>query len=164
MIKQNLFTFISFTLLILSAVIYFLKAKIFLDPDFGWSLRLGELILKNGIPDRDPFSYTMPSYPYVDYEWLTHVGMAKLYSFSGYVGLAFIFTLIAIIPIIICVWDSDSRFAPLQILFATATLFSYFGIRSQVVSWLLFAILSKTVIDDTWWRGYKYFLSKTLKT
>lgn len=157
--KKVLFpNFLSVTFISLSFITYFLKAKVFLDPDFGWSLRLGELILKNGIPKTDPFSYTMSSYPYVDYEWLTHIGMAKLYSLAGYNSLVLLFTFIAISSIIICVLDSDSRFAPLQILFASATLFSYFGVRSQVVSWLFFAILSKTVIDDTWWRRYKYFL------
>src|SRR3989344_7669004 len=157
--KKDLgFTFLSTALLSLSALIYFLKAKIFLDPDFGWALRLGQIILKNGIPNKDPFSYTMPSYPYVDYEWMTHVGLAKLYSFSGYTGLALVFALIAIITILICIWDTDTRFVPLQILFASATLFSYFGVRSQVITWLFFAILSKTVLDKIWWGRFRYFV------
>src|SRR3989344_8844483 len=101
--KAFSFNLLSGALLSLTFLIYFLKAKIFLDPDFGWSLRLGELILKSGIPNKDPFSYTMPSYPYVDYEWLTHVTMAKLYSLSGYTGLALIFTLFAIITILVCI-------------------------------------------------------------
>ncbi len=156
--KISGYTLASAILLSLSFVVYFLKAKAFLDPDFGWGLRLGEVILKNGIPNKDPFSYTMPSYPYVDYEWLTHVGMAKLYSLAGYNSLVLLFTLIAISSIIICVLDSDSRFAPLQVLIASATLFSYFGVRSQVVSWLFFAMLSKIVLDGGWWVRYKYFL------
>ncbi|OGK25294.1 hypothetical protein A3A46_03770 [Candidatus Roizmanbacteria bacterium RIFCSPLOWO2_01_FULL_37_13] len=156
--KYSVFSHLSIVLLSLSAFIYFLKAKIFLDPDFGWALRLGELILKNGIPKTDPFSYTMPSYPYVDYEWFTHVGMAKLYAFSGYTVLALIFTLLAIITILICVRNSDARFIPLQILFASATLFSYFGVRSQVITWLFFAVVSKTVLDEVWWKRLKYFM------
>src|SRR3989344_213303 len=114
--KDLAFKLFSFFFFGLTILIYFLKAKNYLDPDFGWSLRLGEFILKNGIPRTDPFSYTMPSYPYVDYEWLTHVAMAKLYSLSGYTGLALIFTLFAIITILVCSLNSDIRFAPLQIL------------------------------------------------
>jgi len=152
------FKLVSAALLSLSALIYFLKAKIFLDPDFGWGLRLGELILKNGIPSKDPFSYTMPSYPYVDYEWLTHVAMAKLYSLSGYNGLALLFTFFALVTIFVCIRGTNVKFIPLHILFASATLFSYFGVRSQVITWLFFAILTKVVLDETGWRRFKYFI------
>ena len=91
-----LFQLLSAVLLVTSFIIYFLKAKIFLDPDFGWALRMGEVILKSGIPKSDPFSYTMPSYPYVDYEWLTHIGIAKIYSLANFTGLTLIFTFIAL--------------------------------------------------------------------
>lgn len=156
--KLSGFNLVSAVLLGLSFLIYFFRAKIFLDPDFGWGLRIGELILKNGIPNKDPFSYTMPSYPYVDYEWLTHVVMAKLYSLSGFAGLALIFTLFSIITILICVWGADRRFIPLHILFVSATLFSYFGVRSQVITWLFFAILTRVVLDEIWWIKFKYFI------
>lgn len=156
--KRNfIFVFLSAVFIILSFIIYFLKAKILLDPDFGWAIRLGEFILKNGIPKTDPFSYTMPSYPYVDYEWLTHVGIFKIYSLFGYNGLALIFTLIAISSILICIRGTNIKFIPLQILFASAVLFSYFGIRSQVITWLFFAVVCRIALDPNLWKKYKYF-------
>src|SRR3989344_1546336 len=155
--KAFSFNLLSAVLLSLSILIYFLKAKIFLDPDFGWSLRLGELILKSGIPNKDPFSYTMPSYPYVDYEWLTHLGMMKIYPLFGYAGLALIFTIIATSAILISIWGTNIKFIPLQILFASAVLFSYFGIRSQVITWLFFALVCKIALDLKLWKKYKYF-------
>ena len=153
-----LFQLLSAVLLVTSFIIYFLKAKIFLDPDFGWALRMGEVILKSGIPKSDPFSYTMPSYPYVDYEWLTHIGIAKIYSLANFTGLTLIFTFIALVSIVVCVWDLNKRFTPLGIIFATAMFFSYFGVRSQVITWLFFAILVKIILSDKWWRKFKYFL------
>src|SRR3989338_9315109 len=155
--KKNFgFKLLSLLLLGLSALTYYLKAKAFIDPDFGWSLRLGEFIFKNGIPKTDPFSYTMPSYPYVDYEWLIHLGMIKIYSLFGYTGLALIFTVIAISAILISIRGTDIKFIPLQILFASAVLFSYFGIRSQVITWLFFAIVCKISLDLKLWKKFKY--------
>src|SRR3989338_7863764 len=157
--KKNFgFKLLSLLLLGLSALTYYLKAKAFIDPDFGWSLRLGEFILKNCIPKTDPFSYTMPSYPYVDYEWLTHIGIAKIYSLANFTGLTLIFTFIALVSIVVCVWDLNKRFTPLGIIFATAMFFSYFGVRSQVITWLFFAILVKIILSDKRWRKFKYFL------
>src|SRR4030067_1801565 len=121
--KDLAFKLFSFFFFGLTILIYFLKAKNYLDPYFGWSLRLGEFILKNGIPRTDPFSYTMPSYPYVDYEWLTHLGMAKIYSLANFTGLTLIFTFIALVSIVVCVWDLNKRFTPLGIIFATAMFF-----------------------------------------
>src|SRR4030066_475981 len=93
--KKAIFSLLTVLFFIFSFILFFVKAKNYLDPDFGWSLRLGEFIFKNGIPKTDPFSYTMPSYPYVDYEWLIHLGMIKIYSLFGYTGLALIFTVVS---------------------------------------------------------------------
>ncbi|MBI2641649.1 hypothetical protein HYW87_03590, partial [Candidatus Roizmanbacteria bacterium] len=145
-------------ILILLFFVYFLKANIFLDPDFGWRLRIGEIILKNGIPKTDPLSYTMPSYQYADHEWLAHAAMAKLYSLFRYDGLALIFTFLAIGSVVIMIRNSDIRFAALHILFATTALFSYFGVRVQVITWLFFAIICRIILEEKWWSRLKYFL------
>lgn len=149
---------ISAIFLVLLLIVYFFKAKIFLDPDFGWGLRLGEIILNSGIPFKDPFSYTMPSYHYADHEWLTHVAMAKVYSLFGYTGLALLFTLMAIAAILVSIRGLNPRFILLQILFTSAILFPYFGIRPQVISWLFFAFVSKTALDQKYWKRYGYLM------
>lgn len=140
------------------AVIYFLKAKAYLDPDFGWGIRVGEYILKSRIPQNDPFSYTMPSYPFIDFSWLTHVIMFRLYSEIGYIGLAIFFTTIAVSALLVIIWKSDWKLIFLQILFGASILFFYFGVRSQVVSWFFFAILSQLILDDTVWRRFRYIV------
>lgn len=156
--RNTIFISLSVIFIFLSFIVYFFKAKSYLDPDFGWRIRLGELILKNGIPRTDPFSYTMPSYPYVDYEWLTHVAIYKIHSLFGYGGLALVFTLLAIGTILLCVWGTNIVFVPLQILFASGILFSYFGSRAQVISWFFFAIVCRILLNENLWKRFKYGL------
>lgn len=156
--KKSVYTFISTAFLLLFSLIYFQKARIFIDPDFGWAIRMGDLILKGGIPRTDPFSYTMPSYPYVDYEWLTHIGTSLVYMRLGYSGLALIFTIIAVAGILICVSKSDRIFKPFQILLVSVVLFPFFGIRAQVISWFFLALLCRVVLNERVWNKYKYFI------
>src|SRR4051794_34084904 len=43
-----------------------------LDPDLGWHLRTGQLILaSHAIPRTDPFSFTRAGAPWVEQEWLS---------------------------------------------------------------------------------------------
>src|SRR4030066_498133 len=94
--KKAIFSLLTVLFFIFSFILFFVKAKNYLDPDFGWSLRLGEFIFKNGIPKTDPFSYTMPSYPFVDYEWLTNLSWVFLYPVIGIFGLAVIYSVLAV--------------------------------------------------------------------
>lgn len=67
----------------------FLAIGVFrLDPDFGWHVKMGEYIEKYGIPVKDPFTYTMPNFDFVDHEWLTNVLMWEGYRRVGRAGLA----------------------------------------------------------------------------
>ena len=72
-----------------------------MDPDFGWHIKTGELILKTGIPQTDLFSYTMPSYPFVDHEWLTNILLFLGFEKLGWVYLVIIFNLFAILSILV---------------------------------------------------------------
>src|ERR1035437_1632116 len=94
-----------FSLLILLALglAAFLKAIIFLDPDFGWHLRLGEQIIKYGISFKDPFSYTMPSYDFIDHEWLSNVLIAVGYKTVGIYGLALVSALFFVLTLFIAI-------------------------------------------------------------
>lgn len=125
-------------------ICFFFRGCFFVDPDFGWHIRMGELILTSGIPATDPFSYTMPSYPFVDHEWLVDLFFSWSFSHLGYGFLAFLFSTLGIAA----VWFSfvtipkKSRsfvFAPL--LLTGIGIATAFGVRPQVISWLFFAIL-----------------------
>src|SRR3989344_2267759 len=62
-----------------------------LDPDFGWHVRTGQLILERGIPHQDWYTFTMPSFAWIDHEWLFNVFMYKAYEFLGIHGMQFLF-------------------------------------------------------------------------
>ncbi|KKQ98008.1 MAG: putative membrane protein [Candidatus Woesebacteria bacterium GW2011_GWB1_39_12] len=73
------------------------KAFIFLDPDFGWRIKAGEIYLNSGIPETDPFSYTMSAFPWVDHAWSQSLLFYFIYSKLGYFGLALLESLLAIL-------------------------------------------------------------------
>lgn len=94
MIKN--FNIISF-LGILIIFSFFIFTSPFLDPDFGWHLKTGELILKEKhIPQSDLFSYTFSDYKWVDYEYLFHILIFSLFSIFGIHGISVFFALLNI--------------------------------------------------------------------
>jgi hypothetical protein len=146
--------------------IYVLIASKSLDPDFGWHLRMGQIIKADGIPATDPFSYTMPSFPFVDHEWFTNVLINRLHESIGYLGLAVISSSLAISAWLISLKNplrqkERSKIWILEVMLlilAGAALIPFFGIRPQVLSWLYFAILFRIVFVPWAWEKLKYFL------
>src|SRR5512141_1473037 len=139
-----------FLLAILVAV-FTIRAIIFLDPDFGWRLRTGFVILKNGIPKTDIYSYTMPSFPWVDHAWLTDVLISLVYSLSGKIGLGLVFSLITVGALLISVsghkvpekwlnfwWRFKLRqqdiwlFTSFIFVLGIASMITFSGVRAQV--------------------------------
>ncbi|MCB9431246.1 MAG: hypothetical protein H6668_04595 [Ardenticatenaceae bacterium] len=58
-----------------------------LDPDMWWHLRTGEAILRDGWPQHDIFSFTVPHHAWVTHEWLSQVIMWLVYRAAGLPGL-----------------------------------------------------------------------------
>jgi hypothetical protein len=122
-----------------------------IDPDFGWHLRVGRLLWQEGIPKTDPFSYTMPSFQWVDHGRLTDMAIARVYDVSGFFGLSVIsasLTILALgiaIPVGLWWWS----FVPLMLgagVFVTRS-----GIRPQIEDWLILAILMRVVFNRQLW-------------
>ena len=66
-----------------------------LDPDLGWHLRTGQLILAtHQIPHADIYSYTAHGAPWVDQEWLWEAVMASVYAVAGVPGVVLMGSLI----------------------------------------------------------------------
>lgn len=147
-------------LLILLAlgIVAFFKAVIFLDPDFGWHLRMGELIMQKGIPLTDPFSYTMPSYHFIDHEWLINVLITIGYKSIGIYGLSLIFTLIFVLALFIAIPKQFKNYASLPLVLAGALMLGFFGIRTQVITWFFLSVILRIVFDDNLWKKWKFFL------
>ncbi len=122
-------------------LLFIVKGVVFLDSDFGWHIRMGQLILKQGIPRTDPFAYTMPSFIYIDPEWLMDIGIAWLYPVVGMLGLSIIFATFGITTFVLQFYRKYNTWTPVLLLLAFASVFSLFGVRMQVISWLFFSLL-----------------------
>jgi hypothetical protein len=59
------------------------------EPDFGWHLRAGLDLLQHGwqMTMTDPYSHTMPDWPWVEHAWLTDGLLALLHRGLGDAGL-----------------------------------------------------------------------------
>ncbi len=140
---------------------FWLRGAIFLDPDFGWHVRIGQLIAKNGIPATDPFSYTMSSYPSVDHEWLTDVFLAKGMGIFGYSFWAAFFAVIAVAAYslqLLSVSEKAKRFAWPFLLLALLSVAAMIGIRPQILTWFFFSLVLLVVRSGRWYERYRWFL------
>jgi hypothetical protein len=115
------------------------NAFLTIDPDFGWHLQMGNLILHKGIPQTDPFTYTMPSYPFVDHEWLTDVFIALAYPILHLQGVSLLFVLFVCSAIGLLYFVSEKRWFLVPALLTGLCLASYTGIRPQILSWVFFS-------------------------
>lgn len=128
-----------------------------LDPDFGWHLRIGEVIRTLSIPATDPFSYTMAYYPYIDHEWLTNVIFALVYPQIGLLGLSLIFSFLAVFAVGIQAFTTKSKWSLLPFLLSGTALVGFIGIRPQVISWFLFSIALIILLNAKLWQKYRWF-------
>ncbi len=147
-------------ILFISTFFFFvLRGTIAQDPDFGWHVRIGELIATTGkIPTTDPFSYTMPSYHFVDHEWLTDILLAKIYSWIGVFPITVGFAFLGICALFIASRGADKRWIPVPLFLAAGTLFEFMGIRPQIISWVLLALLMFLLWQKTIWKRWRFFV------
>lgn len=143
---------------ILIGLLFWLEGIILLDPDFGWHLKMGNLILEKGIPKTDPFSYTMPDFPFVDHEWLTNIVIAKLYPLIGLKGLATVAALFTLAALLISIPSKFKRWAFIPFLLSSATIFTFTGVRPQIQTWLFLAVLFKVTLDKKLWLRWRFFV------
>ncbi len=155
------YTYLFLGLVGIIAIYYWVRGAAVLDPDFGWHIRMGQLILSKGIPATDPFSYTMPSYPFVAHEWLTDILFVRLLSVIGYAGLAVVFTLI-VLGAALLQWRALSKqqgqFVFIPFFLTLMALGIFFGVRPQVISWFFFSLILFIVRDLGHFRKWRLWL------
>src|SRR6185437_5798658 len=134
------------------------KEYAYLDPDLGWHIRMGEYILAHGLPKTDPLSYTMPNYPIVDMEWVTNIFFAFLYKNFTVLALNVLVTIFCFTTIFVQIQKKYLLWSFLPAFLSFAVLFEFFGIRTQVISWLFFSLLIRVVYDTSLWQKYRYLV------
>ena len=127
------------------------------DPDYPWHLRNGQYILENGIPELDPYSYSMPSFQYINHEWFTDVSLYRLHSSFGQIVTGFIFAAIGLASLLLAIPQLTSGYTALLLLSGLVVL-PYFGIRPQVLSWLFTSLLVNYLLIKRPWLTPVLFL------
>ena len=149
----------SILVIIVIFILFAIKSYFRLDPDFGWHIKMGEFILNSGIPLTDPFSYTMPSYPFVDHEWLTNILVFLGYKNIGWVGLGIAFSLITVLSLLTAFkFDFKKKYFTLPFILSAGVLLGFIGIRPQVISWLFFAVLVFIFLAKNYSQKVKFFI------
>lgn len=114
----------------------------FLDSDFGWHLKTGQLILERGVPKIDWYSYTMPDFSWIDHEWLTDIFIYKIYCLFNYQFLVVVFLTIFILAFIVLIKKEYFFYFLPPIFLGLLASFGFLGIRPQIITVLFVAILS----------------------
>jgi hypothetical protein len=118
-----------------------LKGTTTLDPDFGSHYKTGETIIYSGIPKADPFSYTMPSFLPISHAWILDVLLFWGQNKIGFVGLAFICTLIVIATLVVSIPRELRKFSIFPLMVSLPVILSRAGVRTQIIDWLFLVVL-----------------------
>lgn len=119
----------------------------YLDPDFGWHLKVGEEISYNRqVPRVNTYNYTYTG-NWVDHEWLSNLALYKVYNHTSYNTVLIIFAAIIILTLIILnifIYLKDKTSFGLIAFFQLIGLIAslpHFGVRLQEIALLLTLLL-----------------------
>jgi len=127
------------------------------DPDIGWHIRTGELMLSTpAIPRTDPFSSTMRGQAWFAWEWLYDLGLGILYRGCGLNGVVWLCALIVAATFTLLLSQLLKRgtgllLAIVFMLLAEAAASIHLFARPHIVSWL-FALVWFGALEN-WERG-----------
>jgi hypothetical protein len=116
-----------------------------MDPDLGWHLRCGQLILdKQGFCSQNLFSSLLPDYHWPNHHWLYQVVLFSIWKNFGLWGLSLFNALLAtstfmFFNLAIENYQLEKRWATMIIFFLSWGVFS-FGIRSQLLGIFYFCL------------------------
>jgi len=161
---------VAFCFLLVIVSIFIWKGTVGLDPDFGWHIKSGEYLLENGFPTTDPFSYTMPSFPFIDHAWGSSILFAYLYPKVGSFGLSCLFSSLLILSILLVsllgvekknkkIGDTLVEVILSPCFIISIALFSaLFFVRAQVFSWFFWSVFLSLFLKKSLWNKYRFFL------
>jgi len=133
---QRLFT------ILFAVSLFAMAARETLDPDMWWHIRTGEVIVNEGIPHEDVFSFTVPDNEWITHEWLSQVIMWITSDLFGFPGLILLFAAFAAAAFFLVFLRSDGRpyLAAFVVLLAALAAAPFWGVRPQVFNMLFAAI------------------------
>ncbi len=123
----------------------------YLDPDFGWHLKMGEeIITTQSVPHINTINYTLAGERWVDHEWLAESFLYQANKTFGYTGVEIIFSLLIVLIFVILNHFIARRFSqnkndlylimPFEI-FGLMSILPSAGVRLQEIGLLFFLLL-----------------------
>src|SRR5271157_6313394 len=112
------------------------------DPDIGWHIRTGEMILaRHALPRVDPFSSTMQGQPWFAWEWLYDLMLGIVHGAMGLNGVVWLAALLIATTFALLLWQliksgTDLLLAIALMLLAEAAATIHLFARPHIVSWL----------------------------
>jgi hypothetical protein len=134
-----------------------LSNRPFADPDIGWHIRAGELMLStHALPRTDPFSSTMHGQAWFAWEWLYDVALGILHHACGLNGVVWLCALIVAGIFTMLLSQLLKRgtgllLAIVLMLLAEAAASIHLFARPHIVSWLLVLVWFAAL--ERWERG-----------
>lgn len=119
-------------------MLFFLKSRFTIDPDFGWHITSGRYIFEHGIPKTDIFTYTAAGFPWIHHEWLADVANFLIYNFTGYTGLSVVYAVLSAAAFWLVA--APYRYKTLLVLAALVAL-PFAGVRAAAWTVFLLALL-----------------------
>lgn len=157
---NKLFWWLFFTLILLMLLA---NSYQYLDPDFGWHLKVGQEMNQSGIVSTiNHYNYTYTG-SWVNHEWLADFYLYKIYEQGGYILLTGIFAGLALLSLVLIFIRAHllvpgGNFVLLAALLLIALVGSLpsLGIRLQELSWLFLILL--LLIMDLYQRRRRFWL------
>lgn len=121
------------------------------DADMWWHLRTGDVIVNEGIPRQDLFSFTVPGNEWITHEWLSEVIMWLTYQAGGLTGLMLMFAGLVAAAYLLIYWRCEGKpyLAAFVVLLAVLASAPLWGVRPQVFN-ILFTAMFVFLVE-----GYK---------
>ncbi len=144
-------SFSAFDALLLLAL-FSLTMHPLVDPDFGWHLRAGLDLPSHGwrMPATDPYSHTVPEWPWVEHAWLTDGLIGLLYAGLGRAGPLAVIILFGVITASAFLLAASPARASrtgryLAVAIALSIALPFLGGRTQMVTLLGLGLVIRTV-------------------
>lgn len=130
-------------LAILFILFFLLSFTMIPGVDTFWQVKTGEVILKQGIPHHDIFSYTAEGEKWVVHEWLSDVIFYLIHRIDPNLLVIFKALVISLTFLVLSILTIEKiALLPILVLLLSATASRvFFDVRPQIFSYLFFALL-----------------------
>ncbi len=151
-VLRNVFSFPAMLGTILVGAVFFVLRGFVVDPDLWWHLKVGQDILAtHRFPTSDPYSFTVAGQPWIAYEWLGEVLLARVNQAAGLRGLCLTLMILGSAVMLALYWLSTRRSGNSKAGFVTATILLVlssvsFTLRPQMMGYL-FLIVALIVLQ-----------------